>query len=121
MSFAGTCSADEDHIAPRIQEGAGGEFANQSFIDRCVGEDEFGDILEDREPGTAHAIADRARLAVDAFGADQAGEEGKDLIAPGKALAGDLVEAGAHAVELEFRHRLEDLMALHQATFLMLS
>jgi hypothetical protein len=55
------------------------------------------------------------------FGADQAGEKGKNLIAPAETLAGDLVEAGAHAVQLEFRHRLEDLMVLHQATFLMLS
>src|SRR5271168_1379473 len=77
--------------------------------------------LEDREFGVAHAIADRAGLPVSTFGADQAGEEGKDLIAPGKTFASDLVEAGAHAVELEFGHGLEDLMALHQATFLMLS
>jgi hypothetical protein len=58
---------------------------------------------------------------VGTFGADQAGEKGKDLIAPGKALAGDLIEAGAHAVEFEFSQCLKDLMALHQATFLMLS
>jgi hypothetical protein len=58
---------------------------------------------------------------VSTFGADQAGKQGKDLIAPDKALASDFIEAGAHAVELEFSHRLEDLMTLHQATFLMLS
>ena len=56
-----------------------------------------------------------------AFGPDQAGDERKDLSAPGKALADDLIEAGAHAVELELAHGLEDLMAFHQATFLMLS
>jgi hypothetical protein len=43
------------------------------------------------------------------------------LVAPGEPLAGDLVEAGAHAVELELGHGLEDLMAFHQATFRMLS
>jgi len=46
---------------------------------------------------------------------------GIDLVTPGKALAGDLVETGAHAVEFEFTHGVEDLMAFHQATFLMLS
>ena len=63
MCFAGTGSADEDYIAPRIQEGAYSEFANQAFIDRCVREDEFANILQDREPGAAHAIADRAPAA----------------------------------------------------------
>jgi hypothetical protein len=58
---------------------------------------------------------------VRALGPDQTGDEGIDLVAPGEALAGNLVEAGAHAVELEFAHRLEDLMAFHQATFRMLS
>ena len=56
-----------------------------------------------------------------ALGADQAGDEGIELIAAGQALAGDLVEAGAHAVELEFAHGVENLVAFHQATLLMLS
>jgi hypothetical protein len=121
MRFAGTGSAYEDHVAPRVQERARGELANPVFINRRVGEDELGNILEHREFGAAHAIDDRAGLPVSAFGADQAGEKRKDLIAPGKPLADDLIEAGAHAVELEFSHRLEDFMAFHQATFLMLS
>jgi hypothetical protein len=121
MRFAGTGSAYEDHVASRVQERAGGEFANPGFVNRRVGEDELANILEHREFGAAHAIADRACLPVGTFGADQTGEKGKDLLAPGKAFASDLVEAGAHAVELEFGQGLEDLMALHQATFLMLS
>ena len=56
-----------------------------------------------------------------AFGPDQTGDERIHLIAPGKALTGDLIEAGAHAVEFEFTHGFENLMAFHQATFLMLS
>ena len=55
------------------------------------------------------------------LGPDQGGDEGIDLVTPGQTLAGNLVEAGAHAVELELAHGLEDLMAFHQATFLMLS
>jgi hypothetical protein len=121
MRFAGAGSTDENHVAPCVQERTGGEFADQAFIDRRIGEDKFANILEDREFGAAHAIADRACLPVGTFGANQTGEEGKDLITPIEALASDLVEAGAHAVELEFSHRLEDLMALHQATFLILS
>ena len=55
------------------------------------------------------------------LGPQQAGDEGIELVASGEPLAGDLVEAGAHAVELQFAHGFEDLMAFHQATFLRLS
>ena len=55
------------------------------------------------------------------LGPDQAGDERIDVVAPRQSLAGDLVEPGAHAVELEFGHRLHDLMAFHQASILMLS
>ena len=46
---------------------------------------------------------------------------GGDADNAGEALAGDLVEAGAHAVELQFPHGVQDLVTFHQATFLMLS
>jgi hypothetical protein len=48
--------------------------------------------------GAGDAIADRSRLSVRAFGADQAGDQRIEFIAPGEALAGDLVKASAHAV-----------------------
>jgi hypothetical protein len=60
-------------------------------------------------------------LAVDPFGADQAGEERIDLVAPDQPLSGDLIEAGAHAIELEFAHGLQNILAFHQATLRMLS
>ena len=100
MGFAGAGPADEDRIALGIEEGAGGEFANLSFIDRRIGEDELVEIFEDGELGTADAVADRARLPVGAFGPDQASDERINLIAPGKAFTSNLVEAGAHAVKL---------------------
>ncbi len=56
-----------------------------------------------------------------AFGPDQAGDERIDLVTPRQALAGDLVETRAHAVELQFGHGVQDLVAFHQATFRMLS
>ena len=102
--FAGAGAADEDCIALSVQEGAGGEFANLPFIDRRIGEGERVDIFEDRELGSSDTIAYRAGLAVGAFGPDQAGDEGIDLIAPGKTLTGNLIEAGAHAVKLQFAH-----------------
>src|SRR5208282_1985066 len=100
MGFAGAGAADKDRIALGVEEGAGGEFTNLSFIDRRIGEDERVDIFEDRELGSADAVADRAGLPVGAFGPDQAGDERIDLITPGKTFAGNLIKAGAHAIEL---------------------
>jgi hypothetical protein len=49
-----------------------------------VGASQAGETRgEDREFGAAHATADRAGLPAGSSGADQAGEKGKDLIAPG--------------------------------------
>jgi hypothetical protein len=61
------------------------------------------------------------RLAVGTFGPDQTGDERINLVAPGEALAGNLIEAGAHAVELQFAHGFQNLVAFYQAIFLMLS
>ena len=89
------------------------------FIDRRVGEDELVDVLENWELGSADAIADRAGLPVGAFGLDQASDERIDLIAPGKTFTGNFIEAGAHAVKLQLAHGLQNLVAFHQAIFLM--
>ena len=121
MGFAGAGPADEDGIALGVEEDAGGELTNLPFIDRRIGEDECVNIFENREFGAADAIADRAGLPVGAFGPDQAGDERIDLIAPGQTFARNLIEAGAHAVKLQFAHGFENLMAFHQAIFLMLS
>src|SRR5665213_3053195 len=93
MRLAGTGDADKDRIALGVQEGAGGEFANLPFIDRRIGEDELFQIFENRELGTADAIADRAGLPMRTFGSDQAGDERVDLIAPGKTFTGNLSAA----------------------------
>ena len=116
-----TGAADKDRIAPGVQECAGGKFAHQALIDRRVGKDELVEVLEHRELGAADAIADRARLAVRAFGPEQAGDERIDLITSGQALAGNRIKAGAHAVELQFAHGVQNLMTFHHATCLMLS
>ena len=38
MGFACASSADEDRVAPGVEESAHGEFANRAFIDRRIGE-----------------------------------------------------------------------------------
>src|SRR5271170_7670310 len=99
-------TADEDRVAFGVEESAGGEFANLAFIDRRIREDKLVDVLEDRKLRADDPIADRASLSVGALGADQAGDERIEFVAPGKTLAGDLVEAGAHAIQFEFAHGL---------------
>ena len=78
-------------------------------------------VLDRRPVGPAQAIADRAGLPVRALGSDQAGKQWIDLVAPRQPLAGDLVEAGAHAVELQLAQGIQDVMAFHHATFRRLS
>ena len=103
-AFASARPADEDGVALGVQESAGCQLAHLSLIHRRVGEDEAVEIFQHRELGTADPVADRPGLAMDALGTDQAGNQRIDLIAPGQSLAGDLIEAGAHAIELEFTH-----------------
>src|ERR1700735_5579841 len=98
MGFSRARAADEDRVALGVEEGAGGEFANLAFVDRRGREEKLVEVLEDRELRAGDAIADRPRLSVRALGADQTGDQRIEFIASGEALAGDLVEAGAHAV-----------------------
>ena len=106
MGFARARPADKDRVAFGVEEGAGGEFANLAFIDRRIREDELVDVLEDWKLRADDPIADRASLSVGALGADQAGDQRIEFVAPGKTLSGDLVEAGAHAIQLKFAHGL---------------
>ncbi len=46
MRFARAGSADEDSVAPGVQEGAGRKLADQALVDRRVGEDELFQVLE---------------------------------------------------------------------------
>ena len=63
----------------------------------------------------------RSSLPVCALSSDQVGDQRIDLVAPHQPLAGNFVEAGTHAVELQFAHGFQDLMAFHHATFRRLS
>src|SRR5258708_33983820 len=117
MGFSGAGAADEDRIALGVEEGAGGELANLPFIDRRIGEDELVDVLEDRELGSADAIADRAGLPVGAFGSDQAGGERLNLIAPPTALTGNLVDTAGTAATHHLPHWLQERLAVHPPSF----
>src|SRR5271166_2394018 len=87
MRFARAGSADEDRVAPGVEKAAGRKLAQLALVDRRVGKDELVEILEHREPGAGDAIADRPSLAVGPLGPDQAGDNGKDLVAPASTAA----------------------------------
>jgi len=114
-------SADEDGVALGVQESAGGELANLPFVDWRIGEHELVEILEDGNLAPPDTIANRARLTVCVLGSIRLAMRGKISSRRASPLPAISSEAGAHAIELEPAHGLEDLMAFHQATFLMLS
>ncbi len=58
MGFSGASPADEDRIALGVEEAAGGKLTYLTFVDWRVGEDELVEIFEDRELGSADAVAD---------------------------------------------------------------
>ena len=58
MGFSGARPADEDRITPGVEEAAGGKLTYLTFVDWRVGEDELVEIFEDRELGSADAVAD---------------------------------------------------------------
>jgi hypothetical protein len=70
---------------PGLQQSARRRRRTCHYPCQCfVGASQAGETRgEDREFGAAHATADRAGLPAGSSGADQAGEKGKDLIAPG--------------------------------------
>ena len=75
--------------------------AHQLFVDRDALEREGVEVLDYRQLGCGHAVADRGGMTMRGFGAQQVGQ---DLV--GRALAlqpgGDrLVEGSCHALEAE--------------------
>ena len=121
MGFPGAGSADENRVASGVEESAVGHLAHLAFIDGSAGEGEAVDVLENREFSAADPVDDRPGVPVVALGAQETGQQGIDLVTAHQPLAGDLVETGPHAMKLEVPHGLEDLVAFHHATFLMLS
>ena len=58
MGFAGACAADQDDIALVGDKATGGQFANQTFVDRGAGEVELVDVFGQRQLGDGHLIPD---------------------------------------------------------------
>ena len=86
---------------------------HQPFVDRGALEHEGIEVLDYRQLGRGHAVADRGSMTMRCFCPQQVGQ---DLV--GRALALQpggyrLVEGSCHALEAERAHRLDHFMPLH--------
>ena len=114
MALAGAGAADEDGVALLGEEGAGCQLAHQRLVDRRAVEPEVVDILGQRQLGDGQLVLDRPRLLLGDLGPQQIADDARRLALALDAGRHHLVVGGAHAVQLERGHQVEDLGALHQ-------
>ena len=104
---------DRDHVALLRQEVAAGQIAHQLLVDRRILEDEVGELLGERQLGYPHLVADRARVLLGDLGLEQGSNDLVDAVLALDAGGDDLVIGRPHAGELQGRHHLQDLRAIH--------
>jgi hypothetical protein len=97
------------------------QVADERFVDRRAGEVELVEVLGQRQLGDSELVLDRPGLLLGDLGAQEVADNARRLVATLNAARHHLVISGAHAEELEPRHQLEDLGALHQEAFRRLS
>ncbi len=113
MGLAGACAADQDDVALAFEKAACGELLDQRLVDRRGGEVEVGQLLGCGQFGRGHLVPDRACLLVGDLGLEQRADDLLHRVAALEAVGEDVVVDGAHPCELQRRHHLEDVMALH--------
>jgi hypothetical protein len=121
MRLAGAGSTDQHGIALLGEKGAARQIADQHLIDRRAGEVEVPDVLGQRQLGNGQLVLDRARLLLGDLGAEQIADDPRRLVPALDAGGHHLVVCRPHAVELERRHQLENVGALHQQALRRLS
>jgi hypothetical protein len=114
MRLSGAGAADQHGVALLGDEPAGRQIADQGFVDRRAGEVEVVDVLGQRQLGDRELVLDRARLLLGDLGAEQVADNARRFVPAFDAARHHLVIGGAHAEQLERRHQLEDIGALHQ-------
>ena len=114
VALAGAGPTDRDHVALLRQEVAAGQIAHQLLVDRRILEDEVGELLGERQLGDPHLVADRACLLLGDLGLEQGSNDLVDAVLALDAGGDDLVIGRPHAGELQGRHHLQDLRAIHR-------
>jgi len=113
MAFSGSGSANKYDIALLRKERAGVERAHLRFLNRCVGKDKRIKVLDRRQPSRRHPVADRGRLPVGCFRAQQIAQNLHGRAFALQARGNGLVERIGHALQAECGHGADQLMPLH--------
>ncbi len=106
-------AADQHRVALLVQERPGSHVAHQPLVDRRAGEVEPGQLLDQRQLGGRHLVADRARLLLRDLGLQQAADDLGGWMLALERVAQHLVVGGPHADELELAHQVQNLMSFH--------
>src|SRR5215471_11331376 len=114
MAFTGAGATNQHGVALLTEKGAASQVADQRLVDRRAGEVEVVDVLGQRQLGDGQLVLDRARLFLGNLGAEQIADDARRVVAAPDPGCHHLVIGGAHAVELERRHQLENVSAFHQ-------
>src|SRR6516165_6493958 len=114
MALASAGATDQYSVALLGKKATARQIAHQRLINRRAGEVEVVDVLGQRQLGNGQLVLDRARLLLSNLGAKQVADDAWRLVSTLEAGRHHLVIGRPHAVELERRHELENVGALHQ-------
>jgi hypothetical protein len=103
------------------QKDAARQITDQRLVDRRAGEVKVVDVLGQRQPGDGQLVFDRARLLLGDLSAQEIADNAWRLVPTLDAGGHHLVVGRSHTVELEGRHELENVGALHQEALRRLS
>ena len=93
---------------------AGRQITDEGLVDRRPGEVKRVEVFRQRQFGDAKLVPDRARLLLGDLGTQEFADDARRLIAALEAGRHHLVIGGAHAMEPERHHQLENLGSFHQ-------
>ncbi|MNT46366.1 hypothetical protein D3C72_1830030 [compost metagenome] len=121
MALARSRAADKNDVALVGNEGAGGQFSDQGFINGRVCKIEVVNVLCQRQFGDGELVANGACLFLGDLRLQEVPDNMRRFVLPFDPIAHDLVVGAAHSVELQRAHQFKNLRAFHQLTLLSLS
>jgi hypothetical protein len=113
MRLARASTTNQDDVALISHEGAGGEVADQGFVDRCAGKVEVLDVLGQGQLGDGELVLDGAGLFLRYLGPQEIADDPGRVVLPLDGNPHDLVIGRAHPVEFQRPHQFRNLGAFH--------
>lgn len=105
VALARSPAADENNVALIGNEGAGGQFPHQDFIDGRVGEVEVVDVFCQRQLGNTELVVNGPGLFLGDLRLQEVADDARWFVLPPDAIAHDLVVGAAYSVELQRAHQ----------------